>query len=540
MTEPAGSLARTNAAVALGTAASRVTGLARIVVFAVIVGQTSLADAFEIGNNAPNVVYELVIGGALAATLVPLFTKLRARNDAAGIGAVCGTSAVLLVAVTAAAVALAPLIVRAFTVDMATGVDPADFRATATSMTRVFVLQIAFYGVTTIGSALLNATGRFLAASWAPVAANVVAIAGFLALGATTVERPVPIELANPQRAEFWWLVGSTTLGIATMAAIVFVATLRAGAFPRPSLDVRNPAVGQVVRLSAWSVAYIATNQVALVVVKNLASPGTGNLDAYVKAFTLFQLPHGLLAVSLAVTFVPLLAKAADAGDAAEYSRRLLSGLRMTAFLTLPAGFGMVAIARPLVGVLLEHGAFDDAAADATAGALTGFGIGLAAFSTYLFALRGFYARGDTRTPFFINVVQNAANVVFAVLLAPTYGVAGLAWAFSASYVVGAIAALAVLARRHLTWTARSFLVGLVPMIVAALVMMGVTRVSGLLILGDDSVTTIAVARSVVGITVGVLVYATAGKLLRVPELATATSLLTRGSRDRRGGRPRD
>lgn len=539
MTEPAGSLARTNAAVAIGTAASRVTGLVRIIVFAVIVGQTSLADAFEIGNNAPNVVYELVLGGALAATLVPLFTKLRARDDSAGIGAVCGTSSVVLVAVTAAAVALAPWIVRAFTVDVASGIDPDAFRTTATAMTRVFVLQIAFYGATTIGSALLNAGGRFLAASWAPVAANAVAITGFLVLGATAAERPVPLELADPQRGEFWWLVGSTTAGIATMAVIVVIAAVRAGAFPRPSLDVRNGAVGEVLRLSAWSVAYIATNQLALVVVKNLASPGTGNLDAYVKAFTLFQLPHGLLAVSLAVTFVPLLAKAADAGDAAEYSRRLLSGLRMTAFLTLPAGLGMVAIARPLVGALLEHGAFDDAAADATAGALTGFGVGLAAFSTYLFALRGFYAHGDTRTPFLVNVAQNASNVAFAVLLAPRYGVAGLAWAFSASYVVGAIVALAVLARRHLTWTAGSYLVGLAPMIVAALAMMLVTRLSGVFILGDDSVTTIAVTRSVVGITVGILAYAAAGKLLRVPELSTATALLSRGSRDRRGAQPR-
>lgn len=540
MTEPAGSLARTNAAVAIGTAASRITGLARIVVFAVIVGQTSLADAFEIGNNAPNVVYELVLGGALAATLVPLFTKLRARNDSAGIGAVCGTSAVVLVAVTAAAVALAPWIVRAFTVDVAAGINPADFRATATAMTRVFVLQIAFYGATTIGSALLNASGRFLTASWAPVAANAVAIAGFLALGATAAERPLPFELADPQRGEFWWLVGSTTAGIATMAVIVVIAAVRAGAFPRPSLDVRNAAVGEVVRLSAWSVAYIATNQAALVVVKNLASPGTGNLDAYVKAFTLFQLPHGLLAVSLAVTFVPLLTTAAQAQDRGEYSRRLLSGLRMTVFLTLPAGLGMVAIARPLVGALLEHGAFDDAAADTTAGALTGFGVGLAAFSTYLFVLRGFYAHGDTRTPFIVNVAQNASNVAFAVLLAPKYGVAGLAWSFSASYVLGAIVALAVLARRHLTWTAGSYLVGLAPMIVAALAMMLVTRLSGVFILGDDSVTTIAVARSVVGITVGILAYAAAVKMLRVPELSTATTLLSRGSRDRRGARPRD
>lgn len=540
MTEPAGSLARTNAAVAVGTAASRVTGLARIIVFAVIVGQTSLADAFEIGNNVPNVVYELVLGGALAATLVPLFSKLRGRNDARGIGAVCGITGIALIVVTSAAVALAPWIVRAFTVDLASGIDPTAFRDTATAMTRVFVLQIAFYGATTIGSALLNASGRFLAASWAPVAANAVAITGFLVLGATATERPVPIELADPQRGEFWWLVGSTTLGIATMAVIVVIAAVRAGAFPRINLDVRNAAVGDVLRLSAWSVAYIATNQVALVVVKNLASPGTGNLDAYVKAFTLFQLPHGLLAVSLAVTFVPLLARAADAGDTTEYSRRVLSGLRMTAFLTLPAGFGMVAIARPLVGALLEHGAFDDAAADATAGALSGFGVGLAAFSTYLFTLRGFYAHGDTRTPFIVNVVQNAANVAFAVLLAPRYGVTGLAWAFSASYVVGAIAALTVLARRHLSWSARSYLVGLTPMIVAALTMMLVTRLSGVFILGDDSVTTIAVARSVVGITVGVLVYAAASRLLRVPELTTTTGLLTRSSRGRRDARPRD
>lgn len=540
MTEPAGSLARTNAGVALGTAASRLTGLARIIVFAVIVGQTTLADAFEIGNNAPNVIYELLLGGVLTATLVPLFTGLRERRDDRGVGAVIGTTAMALIVITTAAVACAPWIVRAFTFDVAGGVDVTAFRATTTAMTRIFVLQIFFYGVMAIGSALLNAAGKFLAAAWAPVAANLVTIGGFVVLGITAARRPVPFADVAMRHTEFAWLVGSTTAGIATMAVIVIFAAVRAECLPRICFEPRNPAVRSVVRLSVWSIAYIATNQAALVVVKNLASPGGGNLDAYVKAFTIFQLPHGLLAVSLAVTFVPLLARAAHTHDTAEFSARMMSGLRMTTFLTLPAGLGIVAVARPLVGALLEHGAFTADAADTTAGALTGFGVGLAAFSTYLFALRGFYAHGDTRTPFVVNVVQNVANVGLAVVFAPSYGVAGLAWAFSVSYAIGALAALVALARRHLSWTTASYLVGLLPIAVGAVIMAILVRLSTGMVLGSDSLTTIAVARSVIGVTVGVVVYGAAARVMRIPELSTITALLTRGSRDRHGARPRD
>ena len=539
MPEQTGSLARANAGVAIGTAASRVTGLARIIVFAAIVGQTSLADAFEIGNNAPNVIYELLIGGALAATLVPTFTKLRRERDTQAIGAVCGAIGLLTIVITALAVACAPLIVRAFTVDVATGVDIERFRSVATAMTRVFVLQIAFYAATAVGSAVLNAAGRFLAAAWAPVAANLVTIVGFALLGAGNDVRPLPLDVAAPGSGEFAWLVGSTTVGITTMASIVIVAAARADALPLPNLRLNHPAVRNILRLSFWSVAYIATNQAALLVVKNLASPGTGNLDAYVKAFTVFQLPHGLLAVSLAVTFVPLLSRAAQDGDVADFSRRLLSGLRMTLFLTLPAGLGLAVMARPLVGTLLEHGAFDADSADVTARTLTAFGVGLGAFSAYLFALRGFYSHGDTRTPFIVNVAQNVVNVVLAVLLVDRLGVTGLAFAFSGSYAIGALIAVTAVAKRHANWTTASMLRGLAPMVAAAGTMAGASWLASNVVLGSNSVTTIAVSRTLIGIVVGVSTYAGLARIFRIAEMTSLLGLLTRDSRGRRDESPR-
>jgi len=104
------SLTANNVGVAAGTLASRVTGLARLIVFAAVIGQTSLADAFDVGNNAPNVIYELLLGGTLAATLVPLFVGLRERSDRDGVAAVFGTGLVALAGLTVIAVVAAPLV----------------------------------------------------------------------------------------------------------------------------------------------------------------------------------------------------------------------------------------------------------------------------------------------------------------------------------------------------------------------------------------------------------------------------------------------
>ena len=121
-------LGRSNLVVATGTALSRITGLVRIIVFGVIIGQTALADAFDAANNAPNSIYELLIGGLLAASLVPLFTSLlsdttQTSESQHGTDAIISISLIVLGVITVAAIIASPAIFHLFSIHPAPGVD---------------------------------------------------------------------------------------------------------------------------------------------------------------------------------------------------------------------------------------------------------------------------------------------------------------------------------------------------------------------------------------------------------------------------------
>ena len=142
--------------VAIGTAVSRLTGLLRVVVFGVIIGQTALADAFDGANNSPNSIYELLVGGLLSASLVPLFTRFAEDDDEEAKDAVISASLVVLLVATVLAVLAAPLIFRLFSLHPSPAVNPETFRRAGTMMSRIFLVQIFFYGLTAICSAVLN------------------------------------------------------------------------------------------------------------------------------------------------------------------------------------------------------------------------------------------------------------------------------------------------------------------------------------------------------------------------------------------------
>ena len=123
-----------------------------------------------------------------------------------------------------------------------------------------------------------------------------------------------------------WTLGLGATLGIASMAMVTLPAMFAAGLRYRPVLEWKHPAVRKLLVLSGWTIGFVAANQVAVVVIRNLAThEGEGILSAYVDAFTWFVLPHGLLAVSIATTFQPELARAVLHRDRPEFVRRLVA-----------------------------------------------------------------------------------------------------------------------------------------------------------------------------------------------------------------------
>jgi putative peptidoglycan lipid II flippase len=320
-----------------------------------------------------------------------------------------------------------------------------------------------------------------------------------------------------------------TTAGVAAMALPLLPALRRAGIRLRPVFNFRHPAVRKVVRLSGWTAGYVAVNQIALWIVLVLANGTKGGISVYQGAYVFFQLPHGLVAVSLMTTLTPELAETAARADFTAFRRNFALGLRVMTLVILPAAAGLVVLARPVVALLLQRGALTAGQAGLTAACVALFTVGLLPFSLYLYALRGFYALHDTRTPFVINCWENLINVVVAVALYPWFGVQGLALSFSIAYAVAAVLAMRALARRTggigLDLRGRQVLARTT---VAALVMTLAVRLAVVALPGHPP----DIVQAAVGVLVGVVVYGAALSAMRVREMAEIVKRL----RTRRAG----
>jgi putative peptidoglycan lipid II flippase len=518
---------RSSVPVAVGTALSRVTGMARLAAMAYALGFDRLADSYNLANTTPNIVYELLLGGVLSATLVPIFVEHRENGDDEATSAVVTAVGLALVLLTGLGILLAPAVVRMYSLRL-TDATAAAQQEVATSLLRMFMPQMLFYGITAIATALLNARRRFAAPAVTPVFNNLLVTAIFLALP-HLAKGSLTLQNVRHDTGTLLLLGLGTTAGIAAMAVPLIPAVFRAGVRLRLSFNLRHPAVRKVVRLSGWTAGYVAVNQLALWIILVLANGTKGGVSIYQGAYIFFQLPHGLVAVSLMTTLTPELAETAARNEFERYRGNFALGLRLMTLAILPAAAGLAVLARPVVALLLQRGAMTPGQADVTAACVALFAVGLLPFSLYLYALRGFYALHDTKTPFFINCWENLINVGVAVALYPWFGVQGLAFSFSVAYAVAAVMALRALAARTggLGLDRRSRQV-LARTAVAALIMTVTVRLAVVALPGQPH----SIVQAVVGVLVGMVVYVGALSVMKVREV----SEIVRRLRSRRSG----
>ncbi len=510
-------LMRSSAVVAVGTGLSRLTGLARTIAQAVVLGKV-IGDVYNGANTLPNLLYDLLLGGVLAATLVPVFVENRSRRDSEASDAVMTVLGVALVGVTAVSMMLCPFLGAVFT-------DTDLERQHATALLWMFLPQIFFYGLTTLLSGLLNAHRRFAAAAFAPVLNNVVTI-GVLGWFSVRVGSAPTLDQLS---ADPWlvWLLGlGTTAGIAVQALVLVPAVRRARIPWRWRFEPSNPAVRTVVRLSGWTFGYVATNAITIGTIIALAEHSTeGATTAYTYAYQFFQLPYGVLAVSVITAFMPELSQLALDRDQSGFGGRFMLALRLTVLLVVPAAIGLVVLALPIVSTLFEYRSFTSELTHITADTLAAFAVGLPSFALFLLSVRGLYAMKDTRTPFLLNLGESGLTLVLAIPLMGR-GAAGLALAFASGYLVFGFVALAVLGHRvgGLPWAA-SF--GSLAKVAAAAVACAVSVLVVARFVGGDSGAG-AAARLAVGVVTGAGIYLGVCAVLRVPELKAAAGVLRR------------
>ena len=548
---PEPSLARSTALMATGTLLSRITGLLRVTVLVATlgVGESRLADVYNVANTTPNIIYELVLGGILSSIFVPVFVEVRntrGQRQAWHVARATMTIAIaglgLLAGITMLA---APWIIRLY-VHSGSPAERAEAIELGGQLLVMFMPQIVFYGVGAVMTGLLNAHRRFGVPVFAPILNNLVVIAVGLTFHAL-VGQQVP-QVGEVTTGQTLLLGLGTTAGVVAMTMVQWPFLRRIGFRFHFVWNWRDRAIRKMATLSAYTVGYVVTNQLGYLLVPVLAYGVRGGYTAYTTAFIFFQLPHGVFAVSVMTALLPPLSEYAVARDWAAFRATMARGIRLTAAVLLPAALGYLALAGPIVRLLLEHGVVTEASTSLLVPVLMVFVLGLVPFSTFQLVLRAFYALQDTRTTFRVNLVSVGVNVVVDLLLfnllPQRWKIPGLAFGHVSSYTVGSALLLYLLSRRIGGLEGSRILGAVGRMLAAGLVMVAATLLVARGVaaaidpgLGRDLVTVVA------GVIVGAGTYLAVARLLRVEELALLLDVVRRrGTRgrppERRGTSP--
>jgi putative peptidoglycan lipid II flippase len=328
--------------------------------------------------------------------------------------------------------------------------------------------------------------------------------------------------MAELSRGQFLLLGGGTTAGI-VLQAVVMLPSLRRAGFRfrwRFGLDSRMYEAG---RLMGWAIVYTLVSQAGYIVIVRIAfASRDGFYTLYAYGSMLFQLPYGILGVSLLTAIMPRMSRHAAAGDMASVKRDMGLANRLSAVALLPVTAAMIALAVPLAVVTARYGRVTDDAAHILAMTLAAFAIGLLPLAITLVQMRVFYAMKDGRTPAIINAIMVAVRIplLLAAATLPTdWVVPGLAAAVSASYVVGVVVGEVWLHVRFgsmgfsatLSTIARTALASAVGGVAAWWVAMR--------LLPDSDSLGGAIAQLLVGGAVGLIVAGGALLVLRVPEV---------------------
>jgi putative peptidoglycan lipid II flippase len=433
------SLARASGSMAIATLVSRITGFAWKVMLAWAASLGVVNDSFTVANTLPNIVYELLLGGVLASIVVPLL--VRAQDDPDGGAAytqrLLTVAMTVLLGATVVAVALAPLFTRLY-MDGSTGKANPEL---ATAFAYLLLPEIVFYGLFALLSAILQAKQVFGPPAWAPVANNVIVM---LTIAVYAI---VPGEISlNPVRmgdTKLLVLGIGVTFGIAVQAFVLLPALRRIGFRFRWNwgIDERLREFGG---LALWILGYVAVSQIGLVFTTRVLTAGAqGGAAIYANAWLLFQLPYGVIGVSLLTAIMPRLSRSAADGDTGKLVDDLSLAGRLSTVMLVPLS-AVLTVAGSAIGVaLFANGNATVADARRLGDALAFSAFGILPYALVMLQLRVFYAMKDARTPTLIMVVMTLVKIPLLYLcsdqLKPDHVVIGVLLVNSLTFVVGAV-----------------------------------------------------------------------------------------------------
>ncbi|MCX7717501.1 MAG: murein biosynthesis integral membrane protein MurJ [Candidatus Sumerlaeaceae bacterium] len=420
------------------TLLSRVTGLARLMLVAAVLGGGRLNDAYQLAIAIPFMLYEFVAGGVLSAVFIPVLVRAQEKSGRTSPEAwrvanlLLGFVGIVLTVLSLLAMAFAPQVVGLMTM-LARDSMAEDSRRLAVYLFVWFAPQILFFGLSAVFMAILNSHEVFAVTAAAPIANNLVTIATLALYGTGWIGTA--------------GLAAGTTLAVATQALVQVPALLRLGMPLRPLLRLRDPVFVGLGTLGLPVVMLAAANLLGTAVRANLLYSLPGAYTAYYLSFVLTMMPYGIVAVSIATVLYPAMSRHAATLDFAGYRSAFSLGLRSTLFVMLPVALGLAVCAGPVARLLFERGRFSFAHSQFMAEFLSVYALSILPYAALMFATRAFFALKDTLTPAYVTIGGVAVNIVLNVILFRVLEVRGIALSSVITYSITSMASVWLLRR---------------------------------------------------------------------------------------------
>lgn len=531
-------LFRASSVMAVGTIISRITGFIGGVIMIATLGTALLADAFNVANTMPNILYNLLVGGALTAIFVPQL--VRAFDDADGghlfASRLVTTISGILLALVVVGVIFAPQLVYLYAPSFSTPGFETE-REIAIAFTRYCLPQIFFLGLFTMLGQVANARGSFAPLMWAPIANNLVVIVVFSAF---LIKWP-SVSVDSITSAQIQILGWGTTAGIIVQALILIPVVKRSGIKIRPKWGFNG--LGKSFSLAGWTLVYVLISQIGYLITVNVATTAavesakagitTGvGFTPFKNAYLIMLLPYSIVTISIVTALLPHMSKLAINKKVEDVKEQLLRAIKTVAVLTIPSSVAFLLFG-PLITEVLFFG-IDKNDGIYIGYVLSALSLGLVAFSINLVLVRGFNAFEDTRTQVWsiliINIISVGLSYLFLAVLPSDWVTVGLGVAFSVSYLIGLFITLRLLRKHTGTIHVREFIGQHGRLLSAALIAMlpifAISQYFGWV--GSDQSSLIRAGELLFVIIAGALGYFFAAKALRISEVSGITALILR------------
>ena len=509
-------IARAAGTVMLAFILSNVVGLVRQILISRAFGTGDSYDAFVAASRYPDLIFNLIAGGALASSFIPVFTGfLEKENRASAWKLASAVVNLVILVLTAISILSAIFSVQVIQYILAPDFNPAK-QQLAASLLRILLIAPTIFGVSGIVMGALNAHQKFLL----PALASTMLWVGYI-FGLIFFVPSMGI----------YGLAWGAVLGAFLHIGIQLPQLLRLPEWHfNFSLGLDDAAVREVLLLMGPRLLGVAVVQINFLINTIIASgQPAGSVSSLTYAFQIMTMPEVAIAQAIAIAALPTFSAQVARGELGEMRHSLASTLRGVLLLSFPATLGLILLRYPVIELLFQRGQFNAQSTDMVAWALLWYTAGLVGHSVVEILSRAFYALHDTRTPVIVGTIAMSLNIVFSFAFSALF--ASIGWmphgglALANSFATALeMSALFILMRRRLKGLddlniGRGLLQAVFATLVMSLALWGWLRFAS-----GYSVWIIAP----VGIVAGGIVYVTIMFMLRVPELKELTDAIRR------------